>query len=119
MTARFDYADAQNTAIELIEEFGQTGAIRRSVSNGDVFNPILTDTDYPCTLVVLDYNKRDVDGTLIRQTDQMAYVSTAGLAVTPEVTDRLVVGSDVLTIVNVKPLAPAGTVVFHELQVRR
>lgn len=117
--AKFKYADMALTAAELIAEFGQTGALRRTTSDGDVFNPTQTTTDHACTFAVLDYAKKDVDGTLIKQTDQMVYLSTSGLSVTPETTDRLIVGGAVMTIVNVKPMSPAGTVVFWELQVRR
>lgn len=117
--AGFNYAEMALTAAELIAEFGQTGALRRQVSDNDPFNPTLTPTDYACTFAVLDYAKRDVDGTLIKQTDQMVYLSTSGLSVTPETTDQLVVGGTPLTVVSVKPLSPAGVVVFWELQVRR
>jgi hypothetical protein len=118
MTA-FDYTRTRATAERLIARFGQTGALRRTVGDADPFNPVQTTTDYSCTFAVLDYAKKDVDGTLIKQTDQMVYLSTSGLSVTPETTDRLVVGGAVLTVVNVKPLSPAGTVVYYELQVRR
>lgn len=118
MTA-FNYTRTRATAERLIARFGQTGALRRMVSDNDPFNPELVPTDYACTFAVLDYAKKDVDGTLIKQTDQMAYLSTAGLAITPETTDRLVVGGSPLTVVNVKPLSPAGVTVFWELQVRR
>lgn len=117
--AQFDYARTRATAERLIARFGQTGALRRTTSDNDPFNPTQTTTDYPCTFAVLDYAKKDVDGTLIKQTDQMVYLSTAGLAVAPETTDRLVVAGSPLTVVNVKPLSPAGVVVFWELQVRR
>ena len=117
--AAFDYIDAQNTAVELIAEFGQTGALRRTTSDNDPFNPAQTTTDYPCTFAILDYAKSLVDGTLIKETDQMVYMSTSGLSVSPETTDRLVVTGAPLTIVNVKPLSPAGTVVYYELQIRR
>lgn len=115
----FDYTRTRATAERLLSRFGQIGALRRTVSAGDVFNPTQTTTDYPCTFAVLDYARGLIDGTLIQQSDQMVYLSTAGLAVEPAVTDQLVVGGSPLTIVNVKPLAPAGTVVFWELQVRR
>lgn len=129
MTA-FNYARTRATAERLIARFGQTGALRRTTSDNDPFNPTQTTTDHPCTFAILDYAKKDVDGTLIKQTDQVAYLSTAGLAISPETTDRLVVGGtwsgsplklngSPMTVVNVKPLSPAGTVVFWELQVRK
>lgn len=117
--AKFDYIDARNTAVELIDEFGQAGALRRTTSDSDPFNPTQTTTDYPCTFAVLDYATKDIDGSLIKQTDQMAYLSTAGLTISPTTTDILVIGGATRTIVNVKPLSPAGTVLMWELQVRR
>lgn len=131
MTGAFDYARTRATAERLIARFGQVGALRRTVDDNDPFNPSQTTTDHRCTFAVLDYAKKDIDGTLIRQTDQLVYLSTAGLAIAPETQDRLVVGGAwqsspvayiggaVMTIVNVKPLSPAGTVVFWELQVRK
>ena len=119
MAIQFDYTRTRATAERLISRFGQTGALRRTTGDADPFNPSQTTTDYPCTFAVLDYAKKDIDGTIIQQTDQMVYLSTAGLGVTPETTDQLVVQGVPATVVNVKPLAPAGTVVYYELQVRR
>lgn len=118
MTA-FDYTRTRATAERLLSRFGQTGALRRTTSDGDVFNPTQTTADHACTFAVLDYAKKDVDGTLIKQTDQMVYLSTSGLSVTPETTDQLIVAGSPLTVVSVKPLSPAGVVVMWELQVRR
>lgn len=128
--ASFNYTRTRATAERLLSRFGQTGALRRTTSSADPFNPVQTTADHACTFAVLDYAKKDIDGTLILQTDQMVYLSTSGLSITPETTDRLVVGGTwqaspvkllgtPLTVVSVKPLSPAGTVVFWELQVRR
>lgn len=117
--ARFNYSGLTKTAQTLIDRFGQTGALRRQVSDNDPFNPTITTTDYPCTLAVLQYAKKDIDGTLIRQTDQQIYLSTQGLTVSPDVTDKVVVGGAPMTIVNVAPVAPSGAVVYYELQVRK
>lgn len=119
MTVAFDYARTRATAERLIARFGQMGALRRMVSDNDPFNPVITETDYPCTFAVLDYAKRDIDGTLIKQTDQQIYLSTKGLIVSPDVTDKIIVGGVPFTIINIKPLSPAGTVVYYELQVRK
>jgi hypothetical protein len=118
--AQFNYARLQDTAKRLIARFGQTGTLRRTTDDGDPFNPGgQVTTDHACTFAVLDYAKKDVDGTLTRQTDQMVYLSVTGLSITPETTDQLIVGGAVMTIINVKPLSPAGTVLFYELQVRK
>ena len=129
MTA-FNYARTRATAERLIARFGQVGALRRTTSNNDPFNPGMTTADHRCTFAVLDYAKKDIDGSLIRQTDQLVYLSTAGLTISPETQDKLIVGGTwqaspvklngtVMTIVNVKPLSPAGTVLMWELQVRK
>jgi hypothetical protein len=117
--ARFDYSGLTKTAQTLIDRFGQTGVLRRTVSDDDPFNPTQTTTDYPCTLAVLQYAKKDIDGTLIRQTDQQIYLSTQGLAVAPDVTDQIVVGGLPMTIINVTPIAPSGAIIYHELQARK
>jgi hypothetical protein len=118
--ATFDYSRSQATADRLIAKFGQPGTIRRpGAASGDPWNPTIGPaTDYPCTLVVLDYTAREIDGTLILASDRKVYVATAGLDVTPEPSDQVVVGSEVLSIVNVGRLAPAGVDVFFLLQAR-
>lgn len=114
----FDYTRTRATADRLLARFGQTGAIRRVYSTGPVYDPVQTTTDYACTLVVTEYDKRDIDGTLILQTDRKVLVAVTGLSVVPTVTDRAVVEGVPLTIVAVMPLSPGGTVVMYELQVR-
>lgn len=115
---QYDYARTRATAERLIARFGQTAALRRVTNTGPEWDPTQTTTDYPCKLAVLDYAKRDVDGTLIRQTDRMVYLSTAGLTISPDVNDTLVIEGSALTVVNVKPLSPAGVVLMYEVQAR-
>jgi hypothetical protein len=117
--AGFDYARARATAERLIAKFGTAGAIRRAVTSGPNYDPEITDTDYPCTLVTLEYDDAKIDGTLIRKTDKLIYVSTAGLSITLAESDKIVAGGEVYAIENLKPLSPAGIVVFWEVQGRR
>lgn len=117
--AGFDYARSRATAERLIAKFGAVGAIRRSVTSGPDYDPEITDTDYACTLVTLEYDDAKVDGTLIRKTDKLIYVSTAGLSITLAESDKVVAAGDVYAIENLKPLSPAGIVVFWEVQGRR
>lgn len=117
--ATFDYARARATAERLIAKFGTTGAIRRSVKTGPDYDPEITDTDYACTLVTLEYDDAKVDGTLIRKTDKLIYVSTAGLSITLAESDKIIAGGEVYAIEKLKPLSPAGIVVYYEVQGRR
>ncbi|KAB2692563.1 hypothetical protein [Brucella intermedia] len=118
MAQKFNYARSVKTADRLISKFGQTGAIRRTETSGDPWDPSTSDTDYPCTLVALNYDQKDVDGTLIKSTDKKVYVAVAGLPIQPTTTDKVIIGGVVSTIVEAKPLNPAGTVVYWMLQAR-
>ncbi|KQQ46519.1 hypothetical protein ASF69_04645 [Rhizobium sp. Leaf311] len=117
--ATFDYTEMQAVVEELIAEFGQQGTIRRSVQSGPSYDPVITDVDYPCQLVVLDYEDGKVDGTLIRKTDKMIYISTAGLAITLAESDKVIADGKEYAVEKLKPLSPAGLVVFYEIQGRR
>ena len=120
MTA-FDYARPKATADRLITRYGQTATLRRpTTSGGTSYNPgTVTNADHACTIAVLDYSSREVDGTRIQRTDRKVLMAKASLSIEPATTDKLEIGVDELKIVDVKPLSPAGTVVFWELQVRR
>lgn len=113
------YEEMRDVAEEMIAEFGTTGAIRRTVQSGPSYDPVLTDTDYPCTLVTLEYDDAKVDGTLIRKTDKLIYVSTAGLTITLAESDKVIAAGEAYAIESLKPLSPAGLVVFYEIQGRR
>ncbi len=113
------YEEMREVAEEMIAEFGMPGAIRRAVTSGPDYDPDITETDYPCTLVTLEYDDAKVDGTLIRKTDKMIYVSTDGLGITLAESDKIVAAGEVYAIENLKPLSPAGIVVFWEVQGRR
>ncbi len=118
--AKFDYAGAQATALRLLDKFGAAGAIIRDVpGSGPEWDPgeptILTTS---CKLAVLKFENKDVDGTLIKASDKKVYVAAKGLAIIPVTTDKLIIDGVSHTIVRVRPLNPAGVLVFHEVQAR-
>lgn len=113
--ATFDYARSRATAERLIAKFGTTGTIRRTVQSGPSYDLVLTDTDYPCTLVTLEIDISKVDGTLIQQGDRMVYVSTQGLTIEVTVSDKLVIAGKEHVIKQCRPLSPAGLTVYYEL----
>jgi hypothetical protein len=117
--AGFDYTRSRETAVRLIEKFGQRGAIRRATLSGSSYDPVETHLDHPCTLVDLDVEERSIDGSLVLRGDRTVYLSTEGLTIEPLRTDKVVIGSSPHTIVDVKPLQPAGLIVFWELQARK
>ncbi|UXS24198.1 hypothetical protein [Agrobacterium tumefaciens] len=113
------YEEMREVAEEMIAEFGTAGAIRRIATSGPDYDPEITETDYLCTLVTLEYDDAKIDGTLIRKTDKLIYVSTAGLGITLAESDRVIADGKAYAIENLKPLSPAGIVVYYEVQGRR
>jgi hypothetical protein len=118
--AKFDYSRPVDTALRLIDKYGQAGQIIRDVPGSgpdwDPGDPV--PTPYPCTLAVLKFDNKDIDGSLIKATDKKVYVASYGLLITPTTTDRIVIGGVAHTIVRVLPLNPAGVTVYYELQAR-
>lgn len=115
----FDYAEMRAVAEELIAEFGMTGTIvRMTRTGGPDYDPTMEPVSHPCKLVVMNYEDREVDGTLILSTDKKLYVSTAGLPITLERSDKIVADGVAFSIEKLKPLSPAGVIVFWEGQGR-
>lgn len=116
----FDYAKSKATATRLIAKFGQAGKISRtSGGTGDPWNPSTpTTTEYDATFAVLEWDQKDIDGTLVKQGDRKIVLSATGLAIVPTTTDKIVIGGTPHVIGHVKPLAPGGTVVLFELSAR-
>ncbi|MDH7787655.1 hypothetical protein QBD01_003682 [Ochrobactrum sp. 19YEA23] len=121
--AKFNYARSVATANRLIDKFGQTGAIRRTETSGDPWNPGTSDTDYPCTLAVLEISLQDVGkdigGTLIKASDKRILVAVGGLPITPTTTDKVITADGIFTITKASTLSPAGIAVFHDLVASR
>lgn len=115
----FDYARSRATADRLIAKFGQTGAVRRPTATGPDYNPTITTADHTATFAVMEYESNEIDGSRILATDKKVLLKAGSLAVTPNTTDKLVIGGIEHSIVRVEPLAPGGTVVMWTLQCRR
>jgi len=136
MAEKFDYIESQADADELLSEFGQIGAIPRSVSTpgANPWDPPTNATTYHrVTVALLPINLqdvgRDISGTLIKASDQQALISPVGLTIEPTTTDILLVTGEFVgdeyqggepRIVSVaKALAPAGVPVLYDLIVSR
>jgi hypothetical protein len=117
-----DYASLALTADDLIGEFGSTGTLTR-VTPGDYDPDTATATPASTTTqsikaVVIDYEHKYVDGTLIKTGDKQCFVSAKDITA-PAQGDRLTWFGIDYQLVSVTPLAPAGTVLFYELQARQ
>ncbi|MFD1944731.1 hypothetical protein [Paradevosia shaoguanensis] len=136
MVEKFDYLQSQQDAEDLIAEFGQIGAIPRSVSTPgpnpwDPPTNVTTCHRVTVALLPIDLQDvgRDISGTVIKASDQQALVSPVGLAIVPTTTDILLVngefvgneyvGGEPWIVSAAKMLAPAGVPVLHDLIVSR
>lgn len=117
--AGFDYVKTRATAERLIARFGQQAQLRRITASGPDYDPVQTSEDFASMLVDLDHTQAHVGDTLIQRGDRMVYLSTAGLSIVPVLSDRLLIAGVEHAIIDVQPLAPGGTTVLWQLQVRR
>lgn len=114
------YDDAAQSANEALLELGVAATITKYAQgeyNRDTGGYTSTPTEYPVQAVVFPYSDRLIDGTTVLRGDERAYIAPAG-APDIKATDTLTIGGRVWTVINAKTLAPAGTVVLIELQVR-
>lgn len=117
--ATFDYAEMQDVAHELITEFGQAGTVTRLAPADLVYGGTPTATDYPAVLVPMQYEAREIDGTVIKTGDVKIYISAVGLPITPQPGDLAVVNGKTYRIINADPnLYDGVTPVVHIVQGR-
>lgn len=114
----FDYAATAETATRLLERFGAAATLKRSTPgayNSATGTTTPTVTTHATTAAVFAYDQKYIDGTLIQQGDQRAYLAPA---VVPQQGDALTWGGRDWAIVAVKPVSPAGVPVLYESQLR-
>lgn len=117
MTA-FDYSKTAATATGLLQRFGAACTLKRQT--GGTYDPTtgttpVTVTELPTTAAVFAYDQKYIDGTLVLQGDQRAYM-VAG--VVPVQGDVLAWQGRDYQVVAVKPLSPAGVNCLFEAQIR-
>lgn len=64
------------------------------------------------------YKQSDIDGSLVRQSDMRVYLD-ALIGVTPKTGDTLAIDGATYAVVISRPVPPVGTIVLHDVQVRR
>ena len=112
------YGDLAQTALELLQEFGAAATLKRQSAGS--YDPstgadTVSETSLTTTAAVFAYDQKYIDGTLILQGDQRAYLSNEQ---EPRQGDLLAWNGTDYRVIAVKPLSPAGTVVLYEAQLR-
>ncbi len=113
----------KETASRLMAKHGQAATLLRPGEGTDDGYGGITpgpDTEFPVTILTATYavEVQFIAGGLLGVGDQRVFLSVDGLGLTPATTDRLRIGGEVFRTIRVSPLAPAGEVIFWELQVR-
>lgn len=115
------YGNMAATAARLLKQFGSAGTLTR-VTTG-AYDPA-TGTASTSTATasvncaVFDYDAKLIDGSAIQSGDKQVFMAAVGVMV-PAAVDKLTWQGVEYQVIAVKPLAPAGVDVIHELQVRR
>jgi hypothetical protein len=114
------YSGLALVAQNLITKFGATCVLTRTT--GSVLDPVTglystgTTTTITCKAVRLNYSKTEIDGQLVQRSDMKFYINTQGGA--PAIGDNVLFDSVNYRVMDVRPLNPAGEVVYYELQLR-
>lgn len=117
----FDYAKSAATALRLLQQFGQ--AVTRNASTAGAYDPatgasVVTDVASSRTGALLNYSGKGeiyANGNLVILGDKKLLLDGSGPA---EMTDSYVVGATEYSVVSIKELNPAGTVVMFEIHAR-
>lgn len=114
----FDYTKTAATATRLLLRFGSAATLKREVAG--TYDPAtgttpVTETSLATTAAVFAYDAKYIDGTLILQGDQRAYMDPG---VTPKQGDKLTWQGADYTLIAVKPVSPAGVPALYEAQIR-
>jgi hypothetical protein len=71
------------------------------------------------TVIQTTFKEDNNRGTLVQETDVLFLVSTEGLAVDPELADRIIANGDTYQVVRIDPLMPGSTVVLWSVHARK
>lgn len=119
------YTRAQATALRLLTKYGQAVTVtKRTAGAYDIAtgSAAVTETAQAGIGAIFDYGQGDIDGTLIQDGDKQVLLSpllaSGDDLVAPEVDDIVTIDGVVCTIKSVKTLAPGGTPVLYDLNVR-
>jgi hypothetical protein len=122
MTNTAFYGSMQAVAARMLGDKGQSCSI--TTSTPGTYDPTTatspqTNVTTPVVAAIMDYPRKDVDGTLIRQGDKRAVVAAYGLSINPLPSDTFTdaAGRDHV-IMDVRGVSPGGIVVIWNMQLR-
>ncbi len=114
--------DLQGDVATALDEFGRAITIRKNAPGA--YDPatgaftVSPDVDTAAIGLLLGYSDIVTTGTLIKQGDRRCLLKTEGLTITPEVGDKVIVGSNIYSVVSFKTIELGGIVIMYTLQLR-
>jgi hypothetical protein len=119
------YDRLANTAIRLLEKYGQTVVLRSILSDGydtttGKQSLVTIDTnrkglvvDAPANRVGVQYGQNLQPNTLVQSDNKWMYLDPKGTV--PKLNDRITIGGKDFVVINVQAYNPAGTVLLYLL----
>lgn len=114
------YSDIAAVAVSLLSEFGQNIVLTRNTPGG--YSPAtgtdtITTTSQTVKAAIFPIKESAFQGTLIAKNDFRLLISPSANPA-PLGDDTVVIQGATYTIMDVKTLSPAGTVVLYDCQIR-
>lgn len=114
------YAELAQDVGDILDELGQTGSIKRTVTTGggpsDPTGGSSVTTPYPAQMAVFPVSDDRIDGTNILAGDFQVIVETLDIEITAE--DIVSCTQGELTIKRLGKIAPAGVTVAYDMVCR-
>ena len=118
-----DYSSLNATAIAQIADKGRAVTlVYKTPGSYDPQTDAITGngtTSQTVKMVILNFKRKDVDGTLIKTGDRMALLANDALTRPPKTNDNVTDGGETYNIEDVEAVAPGDTVLLYKLQLRK
>ena len=117
---KFDYTRTAVTSKRALDRYGREGLLSRTTDGGydPATGPVQTTETAECTVALLEFDNRQIDGELIQVGDRRALIAPDA-SFEPQAGDSLTVGGELLQVVRNRATSPAGVVVLHDCVVRK
>lgn len=120
----FNYPNTAATATRLLQRFGADATIKRTTTGA--YDPStgqtpVTVASLPTTAAVFEMPQKYIDGTLILQGDQQAFMAPGEVPKQGDMVNAKDSSTGVYgdySVINVKAIGPAGVPVLFEAQLR-
>jgi hypothetical protein len=86
-------------------------------STGVVSDPVKV--DHLVNGIVIEYESKDIDGTLIKIGDKIALMTASDTTPEPNSDNTLTMNSVDWAVISCNPIAPAGLAIVYKVQVRK